>query len=779
MYKIFFLLILSISLFGQSSYFHLKGTVTDKSTNKLLPGCNIFINSIDKGTITDKNGDYDFYLKPGSYSVRFSYVGYKTETLEITIENKVHHLNVALSPSVIENDQVTVTAKREYSTTTVQSLDQAEIKKMPKLYDDVLRTVKILPGVTSNNELSSSYNVRGGNFNENLIYLNGYEIYRPFLLQRGVEENQSLVNPDLTQSIQFYNGTFPATLGDKMSSALEISYNQTNQKSFRGTFRADLLNSGISASGKQGNLSWAAGVRYSYPFLLQDQLQTSGIYRPEFRDVQVLLNYNLSSYSSFEFFGITAFNKYKLLPEEWVGHFKSDRGGEINALTFKFDGENNYTFNTHLLGLKYKYDPDSTFNITFKTSYYSTREDEFKNQSSDIFYSPDAEQPNFDQEYIKTRFEYSDNYIKMNRLETGMTIQKIYKNHILKAGAQLSLISYSDKIDEVTREEGDQIMFDEPYSKNSLKKHDLNYISAYVEDNIDVLENLHVNAGMRISRYDYNDESLLSPRANIVYKPFDVHTFSFSWGYYYQSPFFYELRNKVPGEEKLHSQRAIHYVLGWEWQFKEKVKFQAELYYKDLYNLIPFYVEQMKLEYLTNNNSEGYAFGLDALVQGELDPGMQSWIGYSYLDTRERLIGTKDYKRRILDQTHTIQIYIQDRIDKHPNWQSHLRLLFGSGFLFHHRKTEYSENNIPYITIDYDTREEYLFYARADMGLSATFELGNNSSVMVMAEVMNVFNNYNFAGYEWVQVFRDYPHPIRIPQIYSKRFYNLKVEVSF
>ena len=781
MYRLFLLFLFSLTLCAQLKNTSLTGKVYDSSSKLALPGCNIYIDSLNIGTVSGPDGNYNITIPSGIFTVKFSYVGFKIHEEKINTEKSgtTIKVDVYLDPVSYIEDEVTVTAKKEFASTTVQRIDKVEIQKMPRLYNDVLRTVKILPGVTSNNELSSGYNVRGGNFNENLIYLNGYEIYRPFLLQKGVEENQSLVNPDLTQSYSFFNGTFPARLGDKMSSAIEIDYTNNSLKKYTTTFRADLLNAGLSNSGNIGKLKWSAGVRYSYPFLLQKQLQTSGVYRPEFKDIQVLLSYPVGLNSEVEFFGILADNRYKLTPNEWVGHFRSDRGGVVNAVTFDFEGDNSYTYKTKLAGLKYIYNPDSTINLTFSTSYYSTREDEYKNQSADIFYSPDAEEPEFGKEYLKTRFEKANDYLSFERVEGSFDFSKMYNEHVVRGGAKLDIINYADKRNEYTYEEGDELLYDEPLILNSYKEYDLNSISAYLEDEIHLHSSLYATLGVRLSRYDYNDETLLSPRANIVYTLSPIHKFSFSWGYYYQSPFFYELRNKDPKDDnKLLSQRAIHYMLGWEYQFKEKVKFQAELYYKDLSRLIPFYVEQMKLEYLTENNSEGYAFGFDALVQGELDPGMQSWIGYSYLDTRERKIGETEWKRRILDQTHTIQIYIQDRIDKHPNWQSHLRLLFGSGYLFYHRTTMYDENNVPYIGIDYNEREEYLFYMRADMGLSATFPLGEGKQIMIMAEVMNVFNNYNFAGYEWVQAFKDYNHPIRIPQIFSKRFYNIRVELE-
>jgi hypothetical protein len=195
--------------------------------------------------------------------------------------------------------------------------------------------------------------------------------------------------------------------------------------------------------------------------------------------------------------------------------------------------------------------------------------------------------------------------------------------------------------------------------------------------------------------------------------------------------------------------------------------------------MIPFYLDQLKLEYYGKNNLQGFAYGLDLTFQGEITEGLRSWISYSYLDTREKKYGDAEYIRRILDQTHTIQLFLQDKIRKHPNWQSHLRLVFGTGYLFHNRKTAIDEQTgNPYIDIIWEDRTEYSMYYRADMGLSASFDIGNGYKLLIIAEILNVFNNYNFAGYTWLQVFNSTNQPFRIPQIFSKRFFNIGFELS-
>ena len=299
-----------------------------------------------------------------------------------------------------------------------------------------------------------------------------------------------------------------------------------------------------------------------------------------------------------------------------------------------------------------------------------------------------------------------------------------------------------------------------------------------MEDYFLISPNLEANIGVRFLKYGYSDENLFSPRAYLIYQLSDFNKFKFSWGYYYQPPFLNELKSTQI--KNLKSQRSVHYILGWEKQVNPKLKFNAEIYYKDLDNIIPFYFDEFRMVYVDENNREGYAFGIDLMYEGEIVEGMKSWVGYSYLDTKERKVGERKYQRRLLDQTHTLQIFLQDKMRKHPNWQSHLRFLLGSGFLYYNRKliTD-AETSQSYIDVDFNNPQEYFFYFRVDMGLSASFNLGKGYKITGIAEMLNVFNQLNAGAYEWVHIFKEIKAPLNIPHVLTKRFFNIKAEISF
>ena len=241
---------------------------------------------------------------------------------------------------------------------------------------------------------------------------------------------------------------------------------------------------------------------------------------------------------------------------------------------------------------------------------------------------------------------------------------------------------------------------------------------------------------------------------------------------------------------KLKAQRSIHYAAGWEYKFKEKLKFNLEAYYNNLSRLIPYYIDREKTEYLNSNSDEGYAYGFELTVQGEIVEGLNSWIGYGYLNTKERTKladGTfTDYRPRLTDQNHTIQIFLQDRIKKHPNWQSHFRLLFGSGYLYNNREIVTDpKTGRKYIKVSVDKVYTIPFYFRVDMGLSANFDIGDFKNLVIIAEVLNLFDHNNYGGYRFIQmplkdlVGNNTVRTIAVPQVLSKRFFNLGLELKF
>ncbi|MBI9072214.1 MAG: TonB-dependent receptor [Melioribacteraceae bacterium] len=775
-----FILVLSLnSIFAQSPGVVISGRVTVAGSNEPLPNCNIIEIITAVGCITDENGYYKLKLPVGHQKIKFSYIGYSSKIISKNIKENTY-LNIQLKKELIEQGEVVVIDSREELEVSVQQLQAEDIKQMPTIYSDVLRSVKILPGVTSNNELSSSYNVRGGNYDENLIYLNGYEVYRPFLLKNGVEENQSIINGDLVKSLNFYGGGFSARFGDKMSSALEVNYNSDVTDKLTGITKVNLYNAAFSLKKKFGKLSLVGGVRYAFPNLFLDKIQTRGSYNPRFSDIQILANYKINKNSGLELFILNATNKFNVTPESWSGHYKGVAIFDVKEIRLEYDGDSKYSFNTGLIGLRYSNILSERQKIDFSIARYSNNEREKANLEGRVYYLENVYNPD-DRLYLKSRFEQSDNYLDMSTYELKFDWNYNLGSHSLSSGINLKLSDLKNRSSEFLKEVGDSSVHETPIQTNYKQNESFNSYAFYIQDKISLGESVQMNLGVRALSYQYNKEFIISPRIGLFWYINKINTLKFSYGHYYQPPYFYEIKNKnLNDSEKLKAQKSIHYILGWEYKAKPDLTFQAELYHKKLSNIIPYHVDQLKLEYSDENNYEGYAYGLDLLVKGEISDGMNSWIGYSYLSSKEREAGTKDYQRRLLDQSHTLQIFIQDKMKKSKHIQAHVRFLVGSGFLYHPRSIEYNEaNNRDELAIDYESSTSFSRYLRADMGLSAKYNLGNDWNIILVAEVFNIFNNYNVASYSWYQILPNDRTPVRVPHIYSKRFFNLSAEISF
>lgn len=771
-------ILFSIPIFGQNSHQTISGKVVSSHKNEPLENCNIYIEEIGTGTATDSSGYYNLELREGTYNLTFSYIGFESEKHKIKLRKNSVLLNVDLNQILISGEEVKIIAEREPDPIVIQKIENKDIQKMPTIYSDVLRSVQILSGVTTSNELTSGYNVRGGTFDENLIYLNGYEIYRPFLLRVGVEENQTTINPYMVEKLTFYNGAFPASYGDRMASALDVSYSSKHNSDIKGIIYSSLLNSGLNLRNRYKNFNWSLGLRYANPSKFLNNLQTRGDYKPLYSDAQFFGNYEINKNSEIELLAIYSDNKFEVSPTNWNGSFGGFMRGDYRGVSIKSEGSRVYSYLNSLIGLKYRRQISDKTNLNFSYSRYWVKEKEKYNLSSNIYYYFDAMNPNEDLEYLKSRSENGNNSLTLTSHRFKTLISHGFKKHHFTAGAEYRISKIENNIFENFYEQGDSLITERPIFTNFNKSYNLNSLSFFIEDYILINKKIEANIGLRYLNYEYSNENLLSPRAYVIYKPSPINTFKFNWGYYYQPPFINELRSSEI--DNLKSQRSIHYVLGWETQVNEKLKFNAEVYYKDFSNLIPFYFDEFRMNYVGKNSLDGYAFGVDLMYEGEVVEGMKSWIGYSYLDTKQRKKGeSNNYQRRLLDQNHTIQIFLQDKMRKHPNWQSHLRFLVGSGYLYYNRILTTDESSETFVDIDFTNPQEYFFYFRVDMGLSASFDLGNDYKITAIAEVLNVFNRYNAGAYEWVHIFKEIQAPIKIPHILSKRFLNVKFELSF
>ena len=355
--------------------------------------------------------------------------------------------------------------------------------------------------------------------------------------------------------------------------------------------------------------------------------------------------------------------------------------------------------------------------------------------------------------------------------------------HSFETGLEANFYKFHHTVNDSMNEFGIDSVLDMPYHTVLGQNVRFPSFSGYVQDKINFNSKFQAEAGVRILRYDFTGETLVSPRMSFNYFYSPSSTINFSTGFYYQPPFYHEVSNKnvINSKTGLKSQRAINFMLTWKTKTESGADYTVDVYYKKLDNLIPYYIDRLNLVYGSENNYEGYARGIDFQYEGDLVPGIKSWIGYSYLDTGERLKGSSGpYTRRLLDQTHTFKIFLQDRAKKHTNFQAHVRLLFGSGFLYHPRvSVRDPATGKYYIQIDSSASWTIPFYFRTDMGITYKIKFAKKTNLVLIAEVYNIFNKNNIASYNWYHVFPGTSQPVGVPVIFSSRFFSVEAELNF
>ncbi|NUN08383.1 MAG: carboxypeptidase-like regulatory domain-containing protein [Ignavibacteriaceae bacterium] len=784
----FFYFLFSAVLYSQTGL--IEGKVINKVTGELLPYSVITVIQTDKSIPADASGEFLLRLPYGNYTIGVRCVGYESVLIRAQVSAQEPRLNLtaSLSPKTVVQQEIEITGKRIDFVPNVQVLEKKDLVKIPNFNSDAMRSIKILPGVTSNNELASDYNVRGGSFDENLIYLNGYEIQRPFFLKQGIEENQSLLNVDLIDRMKFYSGAFPVNFGDKMSSALEVNY-LNKPDSGKYTVRLGLLNSGVALMGRNKNFTWAHGLRYAYPTLFTGISQTSGKYRPVFYDVQSLMTFSITKSTDLELFLIKANNQFDLTPADWKGNFQTSYM-DIKEVAILYKGNKAYRYDNLLGGFKVRHIFDKGILLTSHIMVARNREEENSDLKGDIYFSDNGYSPEDSRIYLASDLEDIDNDITtlITESNTSVIVPDIPgpfgSVNVITAGFIARNTSFNLNINETKRVTGTTAQVTDPKVFTSEQTLDLLSYSGYIQGLMQFGEELSANIGVRLTNNVKADELLFSPRAVFIYTPDKKHSFSLRWGYYYQPAFYHELKRETDfSPANLKSQRSVHYVGGWEYFFRNKMKFEAEVFYKKLSDIRRFYVDQIRLEYLGRERGDGYAYGFDLQFQGEIVNTMKTWIGYSYLNSREKFLSAGgSYNRRMLDQTHTLRIFLQDRMPRFPSMQAHVVFLFGSGYLFYPyvtRTQTAGSSTKTYIDMVTNSRQTFPFYFRSDLGLSYAKELKSKATITASIELLNVFNKYNVASYTWFNLNPVYNPPIRVQNVYSERFINLGIEYKF
>ena len=804
-------IILQLSLISQT----IEGKITDFNLNPLA-AVNISIIDQSGGLISDKDGLYKVNIKANrSYVIAFSFIGYETEKIRVPMLKKgqKYTLNISLKESNTLLDDIIVKDQKSRKN-NLSRIKTKHVEVIPGSGGGIESVLKTLPGVSSANELSSQYSVRGGNFDENLVYVNGIEVYRPFLIHSGQQEGLSFVNTDLVGSILFSAGGFSAKYGDKMSSVLDIKYKQP--KKTASSLSLSLLGGSAHLEGisKNRRFSYLLGIRHKSNQYLLSSLDTEAEYVPRFSDLQTYLNYKINTNWDISLLTNISKNQYQMIPQDRNTDFGTFN--EALRLTVFFEGQELDKYETYFGALSTKFNPNTKVQLELTGSAFQTFEQEnfdilgeyWLYQLDNNLGSDNFGDVAFDRgvgKYIK----HARNSLDARVINFSHKGNYNDKDISLVWGLKFQNEDINDRISEWTLIDSAGFTLPHPYDSigstsnsdqqvlmNEILKTDINISSTrqsgYLEYSQD-LNNFSLNAGTRSSYWSYNEELLVSPRISLAYAPSwekDV-VFRLASGIYYQSPFYKELR--YPDGQlnnNIESQKSIHYVIGSDYLFYKwgrPFKWITELYYKKLDNLIPYKVDNVRIQYLAENNSKGYATGVDFKINGEFVSGVESWASLSIMQTEEDIIGDSyidengntvepGYIPRPTDQRVNFSLFFQDYIPGNLNYKMHLNMIYGSGLPFGPPKSEKYEDilRIP-------------DYRRVDIGFSAILKSENKrskvnfmnvfNSAWLSVEVFNLLDINNTISYLWVSDIggRQYA----VPNYLTRRQVNLKLILRF
>ncbi|MFP4291975.1 MAG: TonB-dependent receptor [Cyclobacteriaceae bacterium] len=792
---LFFLVLLwLLTLQASAQQSLLQGYVRD-TTGLGIADVNISVSGAGEGSITDKDGYYRFSLSAGSYDLFFSHIEYQPLQKNIILApDDTLRLDLVLRPYVRVLEQVEISGqqneaiRREAGLMTIKP-QAAQLAPSP--FGDFSRVLATLPGVVSNNELSSSYSVRGGNYDENLVYVNDIPVYRPFLVSAGQQEGLSFINPDLVGAVEFSSGGWQAKYGDKLSSSLNVTYRRPDE--LRASATASLLNGGLHLEGSTPNerVTFLLGGRYKTAQYLLNTLETNGQYLPRFLDLQSYVNLDLDGdpdevRTELGVLAAVADNRYLVRPESRETTF-----GTLDQpfrLFVGYEGQETLDYQTYQAGLKLTHRFRDWWTTKFITSRVYTREREYFDLFSgyrlcDVDRTPGSQ--NFNN--CVTTLGIGSNFAHArNRLQAD--IINLENRHALLLGGR-NLFEFGvgfarENIDDVIQEYSFSDSADYTTINRSIQN-ELDLQSqrffAYAQNTTDLNEVHTLHYGLRLNYWSVNRQWLISPRLQYSVKPAGLRdvVFRFAAGLYQQPPFYRELRDRQGQlNTDVLAQSSLHLIAGADYRFimfGREFAFLSELYYKHLYNVIPYDVDNVRIRYFAENNATAYATGADFRISGEFIPGTESWFSLGLMQTREDIEGDeRGYIRRPSDQLLNVGIFFQDHLPNDPSIRVYLSYLFGSGLPFG-----------PPESLRYRNFLDGPEYNRLDMGFNKQLNFrqektSENSffrSLWIGLEVLNVLGADNTISFTWVTDVnqRQYAVPNRL----SARFLNLKLIAKY
>ena len=778
------LLVLSLSAVAQS--FSLSGSVVDNDGNP-IELATVACVSQAKVTMTNLKGKFSLQLQSAdSVIVRFSMVGYKTRQRILRNPRGKQTLRVVLNP-MESLDELVVTERRRQTTQT-EKLDIKDVRNSPSATgNSVEELVQQQAGVSSHNEMSSQYNVRGGSFDENAVYINNVEVYRPFLVRSGQQEGLSIINPDMVGSVAFSTGGFEAKYGDKMSSVLDITYRQPQKAEASASVSLLGASAYVGIGGKRFSMSH--GLRYKTNKYLLGSLDTEGEYKPDYLDYQTFISYRPDSLWSVDFIGNISDNHYTFQPFNRETSF----GTLTDVKSFKvyFDGQEKDLFRTLFGALNITRRFGKNTSVALLASAFYTKEQETYDIQGQYWLDDVSNNTNIG---VGTYMEHGRNFLTGHVENLKLIARHKTKRHDMEASLAIKFEKVKENSTEYEMRDSSGYSIphtadrlDLIYSLRSQNEIDSRRIEGYLMDTYRFATDgekqsfFTLNYGLRFSNWSFNGETTVSPRASLAIVPGFNHdvTFRLATGIYYQTPFYKELRDTstvngrtvVTLNEKIKSQQSIHFVAAFDYRFKmlsRQFKFTTEAYYKRFHNLIPYNINNVKVTYYGENLCDGYAAGMDFKLYGEFVPGTDSWLTFSLMKTRQTLYGVS--LPLPTDQRYSLNLHFTDYFPGTERWRMTLRLAYADGLPFGppHSGIERMQFRAP-------------AYKRADIGLSYLLARGKENgswyrNLWLAADCLNLFGISNVNSYYWVTDVTN--NQFAVPNYLTGRRFNVRFTIE-
>lgn len=776
------------------------GRVTDKD-NLPISDASAALIGTTVGTLTDEDGRFSLDVKSDTAILSISMLGYTEERFKIT--KMSGYLRIRLQEDDIVLSDVTVEAQRKQSDNVVL-IDVSNMRNVPTVTGGVEGLVKSQAGVVSTNELSQQYSVRGGSYDENSVYVNGIEIFRPQLVRSAQQEGLSFVNLDMVESVEFSSGGFAAEVGDKMSSVLDIRYRKPERK-FEGSVSGSFLGASASIGSKTGKFSQLHGFRYkSSEILLNKENADSSVcnYDTDFIDYQTYLSWEISPKWEISLLGNIARNKYNFTPKTRETNF----GSVSDTKKFKvfYDGGEVDDYRSYFGNLSLDFKPRKNIKLSLLGNEYRSEENVTYDIDAEYFLSDIVPNDVMNVDYsqgVAAYLEHARNNLKTNIVSLSHIGEVKLTKNILKWGLTLQKEKVEDRIAEW--EMRDSSGYSQPSRNDCFPVFSNQYSDLKMESSrfISFLQNtlqgetdkgrVIFTAGVRFNYWSFNDELLFSPRASVAYFPEKCSNWGFRWaiGRYFQSPFYKELRDtfknadgdvEVRLNDKIQSPRSWQLVVGADKYFsmwRRPFKFTYEIYGKYIDRLIPYTVDNVEILYEGENNGIGYVVGADVKLFGEFVPGSDSWISVGWLRARENIYGDgKGYMYSPNSRTYNVSLFFQDKFPNIDQLEVNLTLNFAGGFRY--GKPGDVERDL------YTSGS----YTRADIGATYSLKQGRDKvmtkpvfrklrGIGLSLDCLNLFAINNVSSYSWIKTADGHQCPV--PNYLTGRQLNLKLRVDF